>query len=80
MLLQEGGGDDDTLTCSGRRPAGPGKRRVLGWSQSERGLLRGSLLEAETSWTRRLVRTGVCRGWWGLTMVEALEGEGEGLP
>lgn len=58
-------------TCCGRSPAGPGKRRVLGWRGSERGLFLGSLLEAETSWTRRLVSTGVWRGW------EFTEGEGE---
>lgn len=67
------------LACSGRSPAGPGKRRVLGWSQPDRGLLRGSLLEADTSWTRRLVSTGVWRRWWGLTVVEDREGAGEGL-
>lgn len=46
-------------TCCGRRPAGPGKRRVLARWDSEQSLFLG--FEAETNWTRWLVRNGVWR-------------------
>ena len=65
------------LTCCGRSPAGPGNRRVLGRLESERGLLLGILLAADTNWTRWLVRTGVWCGRGARPGEEKAEGAGE---